>query len=167
MRVLVSLSALEIMIVLLLYPMRFVIKAHFVLNMQKFVCELRLANIAILRIKCTFVNEIKVYINGKIKKRTKSKMSAKYIKKCAEIILNDIVHMDICAFLGGEAKNNAILCALLNSILQMGDIRAYSSACGEKTDMDTQIRLKITILDIAKIAILLLSANNRSKYARF
>lgn len=140
--------AIEMVMVLLLFPFKFAIKTHMSLNEKKAVVELRLFGLSVIRLKCVIKGEIELYINGKRKVKSGGKVSQGKVIELVRMLKSDILYTNMLALVGGDAKNCAIICAIIN-LLPFGKKNAYLGTNKDKFDVDINVELALNLVEIA------------------
>lgn len=153
----------EITAVLLLFPVKFALKTHFSLNESKMLVELKLFGVSVIRLKCVAKGDMTIYINGKRKTHSGGGISLDGAKMLVALLKSDISQSYMLAHICGDAKDCAIVCALLN-ILPIKHNFTYFGAGKDKLDIDMHAVLVLNIIEIASIA---LACMDRRKYAEF
>lgn len=146
------LIAVEIAMVLLLFPFKFALKTHFSLNEGKMFVELKMFGISVIRLKCVANGKIDIYVNGKHKTHSSGGISFERLKMLATLLKSDISQSAMLARICGDAKDCAIVCALLN-ILPFARNKAYFGAGKDKLDMAMQLVLVLNMVEIVSIAL--------------
>lgn len=156
------LVALEIALILLLFPFKFALKTHFSLNESKMLVELKLFGVSVIRLKCVANGKIDIYVNGKHKTHSGGGISVDRLKMLAKLLEGDISQSAMLAHICGDAKDCAIMCAMLN-ILPFAQNNAYFGTGKDKLDIDMRAVLMLNMVEIVSIAIMF---TDRRKYAK-
>lgn len=162
MTIVFCLIALEITMVLLLFPFKFALKSHFCLNEGKMLIELKLFGVSVVRLKCIADDNIDVYLNGK-RKTHSGGVSIDSLKMLVASLKGDISQSYMLAYICGDAKDCAIVCALLN-ILPFAQNSAYFGAGKDKFDIDVRAMLTVNLVEIVSIVITLIDRRKNAKF---
>lgn len=149
----IALCMVEICVIFLLLPYRFAIKIHVGLNEGKAVVEIKLFGVSVLRLKCISSGGFKLYINGKRKEDSNGDMSPTKLIELIRTLKNDISYSNILAIVGGDMKNCAIACAMLN-LLPNANSNAYLGTSRDKFDVDMRCELSLNVIEIASLIVL-------------
>lgn len=159
----IALCLVEISVIFLLLPFRFAIKIHARLNEGKAVVEIKLFGVSVLRLKCVSSGGFKLYINGKSKQYSKGDMTPSKVIELVRMLKNDISYPSMLAVVGGDMKNCAMACTILN-ILPNVNSNAYLGTSRDKFDVDMRCELSLNVIEIASLIVL---SKQRSVYAKF
>lgn len=152
MTIALCLALVEIFMIFLLVPIKFAIKTHMSLSEGKIVAEIKVFGVSLVRLKCLLKGEIELYINGKRNAKSNGNISPNMLIALVRMLKSDITYSNVLAFVGGDAKNCAIVCTMLN-LLPFSKTNAYFGTSKDKFDADMTFELALNLVEIASLAI--------------
>lgn len=142
----------QVLIVALILPIGFAVTAHFSLESEAVVAQVKVAGISVARIKIGVKDGLKVQINGKTIKNRKPQISASGIKNvCGFLYENKIVDLQgLIAYVGAnDAKNGAILCAIVK-MLPLFSKTVVEESGKARFDAECGIKVRISVAQAVK-----------------
>lgn len=154
---------IEAVLTIVLYPIKINVKAHASLDRKSLQVNLSVLKIPIVRLRGNLVKEPYLQINGKKAKKKDNSISVDAVKGAIDYAKEQklLKYSNIIAlFALDDAKNSAILCAIL-ALLPLG-IRVYGCG-GDRFDADCAMEIKINVMQIISILRLI---NEKEKDAK-
>ncbi len=142
----------QIVLLLLLCPLKITATAHFSLVGKELQMNVDLFSMSIVRLRIGIKDGITVKINGRKIENNNDSISTKTLIRIRDYIKNANVSLSVnaCALIGIlDAATSAIVCALVN---MLPDVCVYPYVQGDKCEADAVVRVGINTLQIAKIA---------------
>lgn len=143
---------IEVILLLMFAPISIKVKAHFSLSRKSCQVDISVIGAKIVRVRAKATeNDVKLLVNGKEKYPKEDRVALQNIIRSVRVIKVDNIRIkpSVVALIGiDEAKNSAILCALLCGIQ---GINAYPCVNGERFDADIAIKTKINILQAIRL----------------
>ncbi len=148
----------NIILILLFEPIGVNCKSHFSLIRSVLFCEISIFAFKIINVIVSIDDGLKIKINGKIKKSNTNKENIDFWQAIDVIkMLEDDIKISAIALFGvGDAKNSAILCAMIDNL---PNVTIYPSN-NSQFEMDVNIKSKISIVD----ALIFIVKSNRRVY---
>ncbi len=143
---------IEAVLMLVLFPIKINVKAHASLDRKSLQLNLSVLKIPIVRLRGNLAKEPYLQINGKKAKIKDNAISVDAVKGAIDYAREQklLKYFNIIAlFALDDAKNSAILCAIL-ALLPLG-ISVYQCG-GDRFDADCAVEIKINIMQILNIA---------------
>lgn len=142
---------IETVLTIVFYPIKINVKAHASLDRKSLQLNLSVLKIPILRLRGNLAKEPYLQINGKKAKIKDNSISVDAVKGAIDYAREQklLKYFKIIAlFALDDAKNSAILCAIL-ALLPLG-ISVYGCS-GDRFDADCAIEIKINVMQIIGI----------------
>ena len=142
---------IETVLTIVLYPIKINVKAHASLDRKSLQLNLSVLKIPIVRLRGNLAKEPYLQINGKKAKIKDNSISVDAVKGAIDYAREQklLKYFNIIAlFALDDAKNSAILCAIL-ALLPLG-ISVYGCA-GDRFDADCAMEIKINVMQILNI----------------
>ncbi len=144
--------AIEVALLIVFAPLPIKVKAHLSLSRKSCQADISVIGAKIVRVRANLLeNGVKVLVNGKVKPTTGDSGSMQNFVKAMNVIKVEHIRImpSIVALIGiDEAKNSAMLCALLCGIQ---GINAYPSINGARFDADISLKAKLNILQALRL----------------
>ena len=142
---------IEAVLTIVFYPIKINVKAHASLDRKSLQLNLSVLKIPIVRLRGNLAKEPYLQINGKKAKIKDNSISVDAVKGAIDYAREQklLKYFNIIAlFALDDAKNSAILCAIL-AMLPLG-ISVYGCS-GDRFDADCAIEIKINVMQILNI----------------
>ncbi len=142
---------IEAVLMLVLFPIKINVKAHASLDRKSLQLNLSVLKIPIVRLRGNLAKEPYLQINGKKAKIKDNAISVDAVKGAIDYAREQklLKYYNIIAlFALDDAKNSAILCAIL-ALLPLG-ISVYQCG-GDRFDADCAVEIKINVIQILNI----------------
>lgn len=146
--------AIEVVLIIAFAPLPIRVKAHFSLSRKSCQADISVVGAKVVRLRAQATeNSIKLLVNGKEKQPKDNNIAMQNVIRTVNIIKVEGIRIvpSVIALIGiDEAKNSAMLCALLCGIQ---GITAYPCINGERFDADISLKTKLNVFQALRLMV--------------